>query len=309
MHATHAMSIFVRAVQVNSFAGAARSLLIDRSAVSRAIKALEAELGILLFARSTRALTLTQEGERFYRDCVEILTKLEQATRRFHARLGSMRGQLKVGIAPAFGRRILLRAIPTFQRQYPELEIIVLGVDGVPEIGEKGIDVLIRSRGLRKHGGLHPEPQGLVMRKLAQSRFVVCASPEYLEKSGRPRKPDDLLRHACVVNISMERDVHDQWRFTRSHLRHDVRTVPKLLVQGNEALREAALAGCGIIRVSACYVEDELRSRKLIPLIEDWECTGSPAIVAVYRRTRPALQQVSAFVRHLVEEFRPYDIH
>src|SRR5258706_3848859 len=97
----HAMNIFVRAVETNSFVGAARSLLIDPAAVSRAIKALETELGVLLFARSTRALKLTAEGARFHRDCVQILKKLEQATQQFRADRAMPHGRLKVGMGLA----------------------------------------------------------------------------------------------------------------------------------------------------------------------------------------------------------------
>ena len=97
----HAMSIFVRAVETNSFMGAARSLFIDPGAVSRTIKALEGELGVLLFARSTRSLKLTPEGARFYRDCVQILQRFEAATKRFRSDEAAQQGRLKVGLAPA----------------------------------------------------------------------------------------------------------------------------------------------------------------------------------------------------------------
>src|SRR5437868_15228479 len=106
MHLTlHAMNIFVRAVEANSFVGAARSLLIDPTAVSRAIKALETELGVLLFARSTRTLKLTTDGARFYRDCVEVLAKLAQATSQFRADGAAPHGRLKIGMAPGMPQR------------------------------------------------------------------------------------------------------------------------------------------------------------------------------------------------------------
>jgi len=103
----HAMNVFVRAVEHNSFVGAARSLLIDPTAVSRTIGALEKELGVLLFARSTRRLKLTQEGARFHRDCAQILQKFTQATQRFRVDRGVVGGPLKVGMAPGVRRRVL----------------------------------------------------------------------------------------------------------------------------------------------------------------------------------------------------------
>src|SRR5215469_5529526 len=147
----HAMNVFVRAVETNSFVGAARALLIDPAAVSRAIKGLEAHLGVLLFARSTRTLKLTGEGTRFYQDCIEILRKVEEATERFRADRQIPHGELKVGMPPGLTRRLLLRTIPPFRQQYPKIKLILLSVDEMAGIGDKGVDVLLRVRSLRQH--------------------------------------------------------------------------------------------------------------------------------------------------------------
>jgi DNA-binding transcriptional LysR family regulator len=303
-----AMGIFVRAVETNSFVGAARSLLIDPAAVSRSIKALETDLDVLLFVRSTRAMKLTAEGAQFYRGCVEILKKLDQVTQQFHGEQGMARGQLKIGMASGLTRRIMLRAIPEFQKQYSAIEIVLLNIDDLAEIENKGIDILVRPGGIRQHGGPRAERQGLVVRKLAQSRFVVCASPEYLKRAGVPRVPADLLRHACVALVSVERDVHNEWKFVKSQVHQKVRFVPKLLVQSNDAMREAGLAGCGIVRISAYHAEDELCARTLLPVLPNWECLGSRPIVAIYRKTRPMPPQISLFVRHLEHAFKRYNL-
>lgn len=308
MHMTiHAMTIFVRAVEKNSFAGAARSLLVDPAAVSRAINALETELGVRLFTRSTRAMKLTADGARFHRDCVQILQNLDEATQRFRVDRTMPHGRLTVGMTSGLTRRMMLRAMPAFQQQYPQIEVVLLSVDDLVQIGDKGVDVLVRPRGLRQRGGQHPESQGLVVRRLAQSRFVACASPAYLDRAGAPGAPSDLLRHECVALVSVERDILDEWQFVKSQVRQKVRLAPKLLVQGNDALREAGVSGCGIVRLSAFHVEDELRSRTLVPVLPDWECIGSPTLVAVYRKTRPMPAQVSVFVRYLTDAFRHYN--
>jgi LysR family transcriptional regulator for bpeEF and oprC len=308
MHTTlREMNIFVRAVDLHSFVGAAKSLLVDPAAVSRAIKAIEADLGILLLARSTRALKLTPEGARFYRDCVELLKKYEQTTQQFRAVGSKPHGRLTVGMGPSLTRRMLLRAIPSFQQQYPAIEIVLVSVDDMDEIGGGGPDILIRPRGQRRHGGMHRFPQGLIVRKLAQPPLVPCASPEYLKRAGTPRVPADLVRHACVVLLSMEHDILDEWHFVKSQMRQRIKVAPKLLVHGMEALREAALAGCGIIRPLACHIEDELRRRKLVPVLPDWECTGASPMVAIYRKTQPAIPQVSLFVNHLIKAFQRYN--
>jgi DNA-binding transcriptional LysR family regulator len=305
----HAMNIFARAVESNSFVSAARSLLLDPAAVSRAVKNLEMDLGVLLFARSTRALKLTAEGARFYRDCVQVLKKYEEATLQFRIDKEKPRGLLKVGLATGLTKRMILRAIPSFQRQFPDVEIVLLSVHDTADLADKGIDVLIRARSLRQRGGQHPEPQGLVVRKLVRTRRVACAAPTYLERAGVPRIPSDLLHHACIAHLSLERDVQDEWQFAKSHVRQKIKFVPKLLAQDSDALREAAVAGCGIIRTLACHLVDELRSGALVPVLPDWECSGPPpSVVAVYRKTNPMPPQLSAFVGHLTRDFQPYNV-
>jgi LysR family transcriptional regulator, regulator for bpeEF and oprC len=297
----------VRAVEANSFTAVARSLFIDPGAVSRTIKALETELGVLLFARSTRSLKLTPEGARFYRDCLQILKRFEQATGQFRSEESQHR-RLTVGLSPGISRRMLLREIPAFAQQYPGIEVVLVNVDELAEIGEKGVDLLLRGSSLRQRGGTHPDPQGLVIRKLFQSKMIACAAPKYLNRAGVPLVPADLLRHTCVITTDIERDVHSEWTFVKSHQRQKVRLLPKLLVQGFEAVKEAGLSGCGIIRVAACNVEDELRSRTLVPVLQDWECSGTLRRVAMYRRTKPMRAQVSLFVQHLANAFRRFDV-
>ena len=301
----HAMTVFTRVVEQNSFVSAARSLLIDPTNVSRTITALEKDLGVLLFTRSTRAAKLTAEGGRFYRDCIPLLQKFAEATQAFHAPDVPF-GPLKIGMAPGVRRRLLLRLIPGFQQQFPKVELDLVGVDDRAEIGQKGIDVLIRVRSVLKRGGSRPDPQGLVARKLLQSRYVLCASQAYLNRVGAPKTPDDLVKHACVAHVCLEHDFADEWRFTKSNEQQKIQFAPRLRIQGVDAVCEAVIAGCGIVRMLEVNIEDELRSSLLMPLLSDWECTGAPPLLTIYRKTRPAVPQIDAFVRYLADAFRRY---
>jgi LysR family transcriptional regulator for bpeEF and oprC len=299
-----ALSVFVRTVEMSSFVNAARSLLVDSATVSRTIKALEADLGVLLFRRSTRTVKLTTEGARFYRDSVQLLDALERATVQFRARGDGPRGEIKVGMALGVSRRMVMRVVPGFQRLYPEVEIVLLNIDDLAQVGQKAVDVFVRPRSLRRQGGQHAERQGMVVRTLAQSRFVTCATPQYLHRFGAPRVPADLLHHSCIAHLTIERDVQNEWVFVKSQLREKVRTVPKLFIQGTDALREAALAHCGIIRTVAYVMDEELRSGKLQPVLADWDCPGAPPMVAIYRKTKPMPRAVGALVQHLAREFQ-----
>jgi len=304
---TRSLQIFARVVEDGSFAAAARGLLVDPAAVSRTIKALEDELGALLFTRSTRVSKLTTEGERFYRDCRQILQKLDEATGRFHHEEGVLHGQLRVGLAPMITRRMVVRALPSFQGQHPQLEILLLGIYDPAEIANGSIDVLLRPRTMRQRGGSYRDLQGLVVRKLIQSNLVLCASPDYLARAGVPRAPSDLINHDCIALVTLEHDVHNEWQFVKSGTRQKIKIVPKLLVQGG-ALREAGVAGCGIIRLLSCHVQDEFRAGSLVQILADWTCTGGTPIVALYRKVKPTLPRVSAFVQHLLEAFAPYNV-
>jgi DNA-binding transcriptional LysR family regulator len=206
-------------------------------------------------------------------------------------------------MAPALSRRMLLRAIPSFRQAYPEVRLVLLGVNDPGEIGDEGIDVLVRPRSRRQRGGEHRPAQGLVVRKLMESPILICASPDYLKRAGTPRTPSDLSKHACLALLTMERDVQDEWQFAQGDVREKVKFEPGLTAYGEE-LREAALAGCGIVRLLACHVDDELRSGALVPLLPDWECLGGLPIVAVYRKEKPTLSRVNAFVRHLAQDFQ-----
>src|SRR5262245_1748580 len=157
-----AMHVFVSAVDMKSFAAAAKVLRIDPSAVSRTIKVLEEELGVALFARSTRTLRLTSDGAQFYRDCVEILQKWNEATRRFLDDRLTPRGQLVVGMGPALTRRMLMQVLPSFLKKNPKIKIVLVNVDTTADFEERGVDVLLRGRSIRQQGGQRPEPPGLV---------------------------------------------------------------------------------------------------------------------------------------------------
>jgi DNA-binding transcriptional LysR family regulator len=216
------IEIFVRAVESGSFVAAARSLLIDPAAVSRSIKGLEEQLGIALFTRSTRRLQLTAAGARFYRDGVQLLKKFDDTIHKFRTDT-VMHGQIRVGMGPALARRMLSRAMPSFQKLYPDVRLILFSINDPAEIGDEGIDVFLRPRSMRQRGGEHKLPQGLVVRKLMYSPLVACASPAYMQRKGIPHMPSDLAQHDCTALLTLERDVQGNLRKRTSAKRSGLR--------------------------------------------------------------------------------------
>lgn len=303
-----AMTIFVRTVERANFGAAARSLLLDPTAVSKAIGALERDLQVPLFLRSTRSIKITDQGARFYRDCLDILQKHAEATQRFRHEAACPSGTITVGIAPGVRRRLLLQFIRHFGEKYPDISIVLVNVDERGEIGDKGVDVLIRARSLRQRGGLRQESPAIIVRKLFQSRWLICASQEYLSRFGVPRTPTDLHRHSCIAHVSLEHDVAHEWHFAKFHERQRIKFVPKLRIQGADGVCEAGIAGCGIISLMASNIEEELQSKKLIPILKDWERTGTSPVLAIYRKSHPGLPQVTAFIRNLVQYFARYNL-
>lgn len=294
---------FVRVVEGGSFTAAARSLLIDPAAVSRAIQGLEQDLGVQLFTRSTRVLKLTAEGRRFYRDASEMLRSFEATVSQFQSET-ALHGQLKIGMGPALSRRMMSHAVRSFQHEHPDVGLFLFSINEPGEISEEGVDVLIRPRSARRRGAEHKPQQGVVMRTLMHSPIVVCASPDYIKRAGQPKTPADLSKHACLALVTLERDVQDEWLCSKAGTRQKVNIAAKLTAPGEE-LREAALAGCGIVRLLACNVADELRSGTLVRMLPDWDFGGLP-IVAVYRKSPATLARVNAFLRHATQQFRRY---
>src|SRR4029079_2698016 len=126
------------------------------------------------------------------------------------------------------------------------------------------------------------------VRKLMESPVLICASPRYLKRVGIPRVPADLARHTCLALLTMERDVQTEWQFAKGDRRERVKFMPSLTAYGEE-LREAALAGCGVVRVLECHVQDQTRSGARVQLLPAWDCLGGLPIVAIYRKQRPTL--------------------
>ena len=186
------MHIFTRVVEQGGFSAAARHLKLTPSAVSKQITRLEDRLGIRLLNRTTRRLSLTEEGKAFYERSSAILGEIEDAELAVSDARDQPRGTLKINAPVAFGRRQLVPLLPEFMRRYPELRIELDLIDQTVNLLEEGIDVLIRAvaeLGDSSH----------VARKLASASRVVCAAPDYIRRHGKPKTPDALRRHNCLL--------------------------------------------------------------------------------------------------------------
>jgi len=245
---------FVRAVEAGSFALAGQRLGLTGSAVSKRVAALEARLGLTLLHRTTRSLSLTPDGQAFYERSARVLADLEDAELAMAHLHASPRGRLRLDLPVAFGRMHVLPALPEFLARFPELTVDATLNDRFIDPVEEGVDLLIRIGELKD--------SSLIAKRLAPSRAVLCAAPAYLERRGEPSTVADLAAHNCLA-FTYAGQPHD-WRFldeSGREVRVDVSG--NLRLNNGEGLREAALAGLGIVLLHTHIVGEDLKAGRL----------------------------------------------
>lgn len=276
-------------VEKRGFSAAARSLDLTPSAVSKLINRLEQRLGTRLFVRTTRALTLTEEGEAYHRAALRIVHELNEADQSLLG--GAVRGRLCVSATLPFGRRFIAPAIPTFLERYPEVLVDLSLTDQVIDLIAQRTDVAIRTGNLAE--------SGLLARKLAQSRMVVCASPRYLERKGVPQRPSDLKDHDCLTfNF---RRAGAGWPFRESGREQPQAITGNLQLNNGDTMRDMALAGAGIARLAVFHVIADLQAGTLVPLLEAYNPGDLELMHAVYVGGGNVPRRVRAFIEHLLE--------
>ena len=287
------MDTFIRVVETGSISGAADRLGVAKSAVSRRLKELEAHLGVELFHRTTRQMNLTDTGRAYYHQVVRILDDVleaENATSQAH---GTLKGSLKIALPMNFGKTHLSTVINDFLNEHPQIEFDLDFNDREVDLIQEGFDLAVRIADL-------PD-SSLIARKFAPIKTVICASPDYLEKMGIPKSPDDLIEHRCLV-YSLLRD-SQYWHMNDARgnpIKAKVR--PYLKASTGEFLRDAAVAGQGIIFVPTFVTYKEIENGSLIPILQNYD-TPQINAYAIYPQTRHLSQRVRTFVDYLVERF------
>lgn len=285
---------FARAASQGSFTAAARSLAVSPSAVSKTIQRLEQQLGLRLFTRTTRSLTLTPEGRELHARALHLLRAAEEVVQSAAAVRAEPSGILKIAAPLPIGTRLLAPALPAFRRRHPKLEIDLRLNDRFVDLVEEGIDVAIRLG--------HLPDSNLISRGFAASRIGAFASPDYLAARGTPRKPEDLEAHDCVGFRYQTSGQTLRWRFKVGRRNVEVSPHAAIVVDVSDAVVEVLAAGGGIGMaaswIAAPYVERGL----LVPFLHDCAVEG-PTITAVWPESRHASPNVKAFISFLAEVF------
>ncbi|MBT6093254.1 MAG: LysR family transcriptional regulator [Rhodospirillaceae bacterium] len=289
------MAVFVRVVDTESFSQAARALKLTPSAVSKLISRLEDRLGTRLLNRTTRRLSLTEEGRTYYQRCLPILAAIDEAERELTELHTEPKGLLKVNSSTAFGHMYVAPLLPELLDRYPELRVQLTLTDSIVNLVEEEVDVAIRIARM-------PDST-LIARKLATAKRMVAAAPSYLEQYGTPHSPADLKDHNCLT-LSFETQLN-QWEFKVNDGPQHFRFSGNFETNNAVAMEQAAVAGMGLIRAADFVIAADIAAGRLVPVLTDYEIDEPTNIYAVYSHNRHLSPKVRAFVDILVETFTP----
>ena len=281
------LDIFVRTVDSGSLSATARALDLTPAAASAALKRLEAELGVLLFVRSTRSLRLTPEGALFLEHCRPALAGLRQVRDQLAGGQAALRGTLQLAAPSDLGRNVLMPWLDEFQSQHAGVDLRLHLSDRAANVYSEPVDAAFR------YG--RPQDSSLVALPLSDThRRVLCAAPSYLQQRGAPATPHDLAGHDCLCFMLGE-DVHDRWRFwDAAGQEAQVRVRSHNVANDGDAVRRWAVLGRGIAYKSYFDVAHDLAAGRLVPLCTDWTTEAVPLFLVA-----PSRRQLTPLVRAL----------
>jgi DNA-binding transcriptional LysR family regulator len=287
------LELFALVVGEGSFSGAGRILGLSPSSVSRSVERIEARLGVRLLLRSTRALSLTAEGQAYLQAARRILADLDDAEQQI-ADQGAPRGRLRVSAALSHGRLCIVPLLGEFAMLYPNILIDIALTDTLVDIAAGQADVAIRFGPLAD--------STLTARKLGETRRVIVASPDYLARHGTPQVPEDLHQHNCL-NFNFRR-VEPVWPFRRSGQEFAMSVRGTIEANNGETLGQLAANGVGIARVGAFSVADEMAAGLLVPILEEYNPGDVEIIHALFVGGANTPARVRVFVEFLADRLR-----
>ena len=288
------LALFLRVLDLGSVTAAAHSLDLSVAVASQRLKRLEKELGVRLLHRTTRRLHPTPEGAALAEQGRVLVEELETLGAGLREAAQEIAGTLRMTMSASFGRQYVSPRLPAFLARHPKLRLSIHLSDNVVDLVSEGFDLAIRIGAL--------DDSRLVARRIAPNRRVVCASPDYLRRRGRPRTPGELADHDCLLLFGSG-GRQDVWRLgTPTGGEVAVRVQGRLESNFGEVLRDASLAGEGIVIHSLWHVADDLRAGRLEVLLPDYPL-ATTAISAVMPQRRLVPPRVRAFTEFLIEEF------
>ena len=294
MDRLHLISIFVTVVDTCGFAGAARKLGISPPVVTRAINDLEAHLGVRLLTRTTRVVRVTEAGASYADDCRVIMAQLTEADAAAGGLHAAPRGRLTVTAPVGFGAMYVTPVVTEYLSRHADVNVSCWFVDRVVNMLDEGVDIGVRI-------GELPDSSMQAIR-VGKMRLLVCATPEYLDKHGEPKSPEDLHSHVVIAASGVTST--SEWRISTKGAPGVVKLHPRLIATTADSAIAAALTGFGLTNVLAYKVDTHLREGRLKTVLSDFEPPALPVHV-LHREGRHASQKARTFIDLAVERLRP----
>jgi len=292
------MRVFASVVEKGSFSEAGRALRMSPALVSSRIARLEGHLGVTLFIRTTRKVSITEAGKLYYDDCLDIRRRVEEAESRIIEGSDAPKGTLKVTSSSSFGNAFLIHKIPEFTARYPDIHVQYRMTDALVDLLADGLDISIRIGPL--------VDSSLKSRILAPCPRYIFASPEYLLRASTPETPHDLVHHNCLL-LRFPGSKQFRWRFMDKNGIYELPVSGSLDSNNGAALTEWALAGVGLIFKTYWEVAEHVKAGKLVPVLTGY-MPNDAYIAALYPYDRYLPPRVRVFIDFLAEQIKttPY---
>jgi len=292
------MRVFMRVAELGSFVRAANALDLSRAMASSYVAQLEKHLGTRLLHRTTRKVSVSPQGAVYLEHCKRILAELDAADDQLRLARNRPQGKLRVDVPVAFGKYLLLPAIPLFTQRYPEIALEVRFNDQYVDIAAERVDVAVRVGKL--------DSPDIIARQIATSRLLTCASPKYLAQHGMPRTPEDLRKHRLIGHLRGNASRPADWQFKQGEGSRALRLPMALSFNTVDALTVSALEGQGMVQQLDLLVSMYLSEGRLVEVLREHSCEGPPLSV-IYPRATQQLAKVRVFAEFAGDLMRNYE--
>ena len=286
-------------VELGSFSRAATQLDLSNATVTNHVASLESHFGIRLLNRTTRNVSLTDDGRSCYEHAQRLLAEMTELENILQGAKSIPKGVLRVDVPTAISRLYIAPALPRFAAQYPNVVIKMTVTDRVVNVVEEGVDVLLRIGELKD--------STMVARLVHQSRFLCCASAEFLARHGTPKTPDDLAGYPCLGFTQPAKGQVVPWFFEKDGKKTVYTPKASIWINHADSLINAAIAGGGIVQLLSLSLIPQMSAGRLTPILQEWSAIGPPVSV-VYPHSRHLSAKVRAFA-NFVAEVLPKDVN
>jgi len=297
MDKIHAMQVFVRVAEMQSFTKAAESLGLPKGSLSRQIQALENSLGSRLLHRTTRRVQLTQDGQIYIERCRDVLATLDEMDALFQHDPATLSGRLRVDMPVSLASNYLLPLLPDFLQQYPGIELELSSSDRRVDVIREGFDCVVRVGAL--------EDSGLIARQIGYLPLINCASPDYLARFGTPDTLEALSQHAMVHYSQHLGGPPGGFEYDDGKTTRLIKTGGTMTVNSTETYRAACIAGLGIIQVPRAGVLQALKEKKLVEILPQFPARPMP-VALLYPHRRNLARRVRVFIEWLSQTLTHY---